>query len=198
MSEKRSEAVEVAGPDEMAELVDTLVLAFGSDPLMRWLFPTPHEYVQYFPEFVERYGGEAFAEGTAYHVDDFSGAAIWLAPEATPDEDEFVDFMLDVLPEEKQAEAWSTFEAIEEYQPDEPFWYLPFIGVEPTRRRDGCGSALMEYALERCDRSGHVAYLESANPTNLSLYLRYDFELLGVIQSGSMPPMFPMVREPQS
>jgi len=44
---------------EREELVGTLTLAFVSDPLMRWVFPTPTEYLNYFSEFVGVYGGTA-------------------------------------------------------------------------------------------------------------------------------------------
>jgi GNAT superfamily N-acetyltransferase len=59
------------------------------------------------------------------------------------------------------------------------------------------GSALMQYALAACDRDGMPAYLESTNPRNVRLYERHGFELLGTIQAGSSPPLFPMLREPR-
>jgi hypothetical protein len=48
-----------------------------------------------------------------------------------------------------------------------------------------------------CDRAGLAAYLESTNPRNISLYVRFGFEIVGTIQVGSSPPIFPMRRKPQ-
>ena len=42
------------------------------------------------------------------------------------------------------------------------------------------------------------AYLESSNPANVPLYQRHGFEVLGEIQVGSSPPVFPMYRPPRA
>lgn len=181
---------------DVARIVDTIVLAFASDPSWRWNYPTPHEYLQHFPEFVRIYGGEAFDHGTAYYVGDVAGAALWLPPGVHPDEDALIGLFRDTLSEERQEEAWFVLEQLESYHPDEPFWHLPLIGVEPTRQRRGYGTALMEHALAACDRDDTVAYLESSNPRNIPLYARHGFEILGMIQVDSMPPLVPMLREP--
>ena len=82
------------------------------------------------------------------------------------------------------------------YHPKEPHWYLPLIGVEAIHQGHGYGSALMEHALVPCDQDQTLAYLESSNPRNISLYQRHGFEILGTIQVGTSPPLFPMVRKP--
>jgi hypothetical protein len=55
----------------------------------------------------------------------------------------------------------------------------------------------MKHAPLPCDRNHTLAYLESSNPRNLSLYLRHGFEITETIQVGSSPPLFPMVRKPR-
>jgi ribosomal protein S18 acetylase RimI-like enzyme len=87
---------------------------------------------------------------------------------------------------------------MEHYHPSEPCWYLPLIGVTPGFQGKGHGGALLSFALQRFDREGHVAYLESSNPRNISLYKRHGFEEMGVIQAGSSPTLVPMVRRPGS
>jgi RimJ/RimL family protein N-acetyltransferase len=54
----------------------------------------------------------------------------------------------------------------------------------------------MRHALIPCDRDRTMAYLESTNPKNISLYERHGFELLGTIQVGASAPLFPMLRKP--
>ena len=48
-----------------------------------------------------------------------------------------------------------------------------------------------------CDDDGLIAYLESSNPRNLSLYERHGFEIIGKIQAGTSPTLYPMIREAQ-
>ena len=90
-----------------------------------------------------------------------------------------------------------TFDEMDSYHPEEPHWYLPLIGVEPNARGRGLGEALMRHALSRCDREKKVAYLESSNPRNISLYERHGFEVMGEIQVGLGPLVTPMLRRPR-
>lgn len=69
-------------------------------------------------------------------------------------------------------------------------------GSVPSRRA-ALGSALMRYALTTCDRQSVVAYLEATSSRNKALYKRHGLEETGMIQVGSSPPMWPMVRKPQ-
>lgn len=190
-------AVETATEADVQAVLDTIVLAFASDPTWRWNYPNPHEYLQHFPEFVRIYGGKAFDHGTAFYVEGFAGAALWLPPDVHPDEDALVALFQETFSEERLDEAWIVLEALEGYHPDEPFWHLPLLGVEPTQQRQGYGTALLKHVLGRCDRENTLAYLESSNPENIPLYARHGFEILGMIQEGDMPPLIPMLREPR-
>jgi GNAT superfamily N-acetyltransferase len=71
------------------------------------------------------------------------------------------------------------------------------IGVVPDKQGNGYGSALLRHALERCDSDDKLAYLESSSDKNIPLYERHGFEVLGTIQVGSSPPLFPMLRRPR-
>jgi GNAT superfamily N-acetyltransferase len=97
----------------------------------------------------------------------------------------------------EQADLFAVFEQMGRYHPSEPHWYLPLIGVDPPHQGKGYGSALLQRTLLPCDRDQTLAYLESTNPKNIPLYERHGFELLGTIQVGEAPPIFPMLRKPQ-
>jgi ribosomal protein S18 acetylase RimI-like enzyme len=83
------------------------------------------------------------------------------------------------------------------YHPQEPHWYLPFIGVQPAWQGRGLGGLLLQYALSVCDAASMPAYLESTNPRNRSLYQRHGFKAIGEIRAGSCPPITPMLRTPK-
>lgn len=181
--------------DESA-VIDVITLAFSTDPVARWMYRDAHKYLTHFPPFVRAFGGGAFAHGSADYIEGYAGAALWLPPGIHPD-DTLGSFMESTLNERERADAFAIFERMGSYHPTEPHWYLPLIGVEATHQGHGYGVALMQHALGRCDREQQLAYLESSNPRNISLYIRCGFELLGTIQVGSSPPLFPMLRKPR-
>lgn len=53
--------------------ISTLVTAFSTDPVMRWLYPDPHQYLTCFPRFVLMVAGQAFDHNGAYTADDYRG-----------------------------------------------------------------------------------------------------------------------------
>jgi ribosomal protein S18 acetylase RimI-like enzyme len=189
--------VKTALLSEEAPTVAAVVLAFGADPAARWTWPDPNQYLTHFPGFVRVLGGKAFAHESAHYVDGFAGAALWLPPGVHPDEDALSSLLQRTSCAQAQKDAALLFEQMERYHPREPHWYLPFIGVDPICQGKGYGAALMQHALVPCDRDSALAYLESSNPKNIPLYERHGFELLGTIQVGTSPPIFPMLRTPR-
>ena len=189
--------IKTATDTDAHQAIAVVVLSFSTDPVVRWCYPDPHLYLAHFPDFVKAFAGKAFEQRTAYYVDGFSGAALWLPPGIEPDEEEMVALLQRTVSERLQEEVFGVLEQMGSYHPSEPHWYLPLIGVETMRQRQGLGSALMKHALIRCDRDKKLAYLESTNPESIPLYERHGFELLGTIQVGSSPPVFPMLRKPR-
>jgi ribosomal protein S18 acetylase RimI-like enzyme len=96
-----------------------------------------------------------------------------------------------------QGDLAKVFEKMGSYHPSEPHWHLPLIGVDPSLQGNGLGAALLKHGLIRCDRDNTPAYLESTTPRNIPLYQRHGFEVLGEIQVGTSPTIFPMLRKPR-
>ncbi|WP_242107198.1 GNAT family N-acetyltransferase [Luteimonas aquatica] len=190
-------SVKIATTSDEDSVIALVVLAFGTDPAARWTWPDPRQYLQHFPDFIRALGGNAFAHRSAYHIDGYAGAALWLPPGIAPDEDRLVALLQRTGSASVQEDLLAVFEHMGRYHPEEPHWYLPFIGVDPLQQGKGQGGALMRHALVRCDQDHMPAYLESSNPKNIPLYRRYGFELLGTIQAGGSPPIFPMLRKPR-
>jgi ribosomal protein S18 acetylase RimI-like enzyme len=188
-------AVRTMTADDEARAVATIVVAFAADPMTRWTWPDAHQYLAAFPRMVRAFGGKAFGLGSAYVVGDYAGAALWLPPGTAPDEEALGAVMQDTLSPERLEQGPAIFEQMATYHPHEPHWYLPLIGVDPAYQGNGHGDVLMRFALERCDRDGVAAYLESSNPRNISLYRRHGFEPIGTIQADSSPPIVPMLRK---
>jgi ribosomal protein S18 acetylase RimI-like enzyme len=182
---------------EKSRVIDSLVLGFSADPVLRWLFPEPQKYLAISPTIIQLYGGGAFAHSSAYHLQNYAGAALWLPPDAHPDEEGLTKLFQDNFDGAQLEEIFSLFEQMDNFHPDKSCWHLAFIAVDPVQQNRGLGSSLMKYALEVVDRDKKLAYLESTNEANLTLYRRHGFELVGNIQAGNSPSLFPMIREPR-
>ena len=187
--------IKTAGASDEVSIAAVLALAFSTDPGARWAWPDPQQLLTHFPSFVQAFAGAAFATGSAYYVEGYTGAALWLPPDVRPDDEALNALLQRSTSEQTLRDLSAVFDQMSSYHPSEPHWYLPLIGVDPFQQGSGLGSALMRHALARCDVEGKPAFLESSNPKNVSLYERHGFEVLGRIQVGASPTLFPMLRK---
>ena len=183
---------------DLEQIINSIVLAFSCDPLARWIYPSPQKYLNSFPDFIKIFAGKAFEQKTAYYTDNYSGAALWLAPQSEPNNDAIDSYLQQTISPQQEKKIFAVFEQMSHYHPQEPHWYLAFVGVEPNQQRQGYGSALIKPVLRECDRQQQLAYLESSSPGSRSLYERHGFEVIETIQIDDSPPIFSMVRYPQS
>ncbi len=82
--------------------------------------------------------------------------------------------------------------------PDEPHWYLEFLGTVPEKQGKGFGAKVLAPVLERADEEGVVVWTWSSNRRNLPFYHRHRFEVLDelpFVKGG--PPIFPIRRQPK-
>ena len=189
--------IKTATETEKDQCVSVIVLAFASDPGVRWMYPDPHQYLENFPRFVRAFGGRAFEHGTAQYVDRFLAAALWLPPGVQPDEEALAALIEKSVPANQRESLFKLFEQMSGYHPHEPHWHLPLIGTDPIHRGKGYASALLRHTLAVCDRQQALAYLEATSPMSVPLYQRHGFEVLGTIQVGTSPPIIPMLRKPR-
>lgn len=188
--------VRTAEPDEVPQIVSTIVAAFLTDPFARFGWPTPHDYLEAMPRVAGEFARASVDNGTADVTSDIAGVAFWLPPGATADGEVLSQVFRDTVAADRMGDMAATFEAMVGHHSDEPYWRLPMIGVEPNAQGRGLGTALMQYALARCDEDGGAAYLESSNPRNVSLYERHGFEPVAGIKIGAAPLITPMMRSP--
>lgn len=177
--------------------INTIVLGFCTDPILRWLYPEPQDYLRTFPIITQLFGGRAYDHGSAYHVEGYLGSALWLPPGVHPDGDGLVSLFEESLDKALLENALSLLEQMERFHPNVLCWHLALIAIDPAQQGKGLGTRLLKHSLKACDKDGKMAYLESTNSANLSLYEREGFVQIGEMQAGSSPTMFPMIREPQ-
>jgi GNAT superfamily N-acetyltransferase len=185
------------GSAEILRAVSLQLAAFIADPVMRWMWPEAHAYLQSFPRLVHGFGGGAFDNGGADVHEDFAGGALWLPPGVGPDEDALDTLMRETVAEPARSETLAVLEQMAGCHPKEAHWHLAFIGVDAAHQGRGLGAELMRHRLMQLDAQGVVAYLESSNPRNVPFYRRHGFEVVREIRVGGSPPVVPMRREPR-
>ena len=178
-------------------VVAALVTTFSPDPLMRWFYADPADYLAHFPGFVRIFGGRSFEMGTADTLEDLRGAALWLPPGVLWDDEALTAHMMETLDEERGQAAAEFDREVSRYLPEEPHWYLAVLGVDPPSQSRGRGSELIAPRLRQCDEAGQVAHLVSSNPRNHSFYQRHGFEIMDEIRVADGPPTWPMIRMPR-
>lgn len=138
------------------------------------------------------------ADRVVRYLEDSSGAALWLPPNIHFDEKAVVSTSQSTVSKEIQADGFAAFDQMAKYHPAEPHWYLPVLGVDPSKQGKGLGSVLMRHVLSQCDRTNKLPYLESSNTKNIPFYKRHGYEVLGTIPAGRSQAVFPMLRKPHA
>jgi len=179
--------------EDSARALDVLVLAFSADPVERWMYAEPREYLNHFPAFLSAFAGNAFAEESVWSLGEFSAVALWLPPGTEPDGDAIVAVLTESVAPEKHEDVLAVLGQMDEAHPSFPHWYLPWFGVDPTLQGRGLGGELMESCLRVLDEDLPV-YLETPNPRSIPFYERFGFETTGVAQAGGCPPITFMLR----
>lgn len=182
------------GESDQASVIATLVSAFIGDPVERWLFPEPLQYLTHFPKFVAAFGGEAFARQTVWTLDEFAAVAMWIPPGSEPDAETIIAVLSETVSVKKHEDVFLVLEQMDEAHPKHPHWYLPWLGVDSARQGAGLGGQLLGRCLELVDADHLPAFLETPNPQTVHLYERYGFTVANVSQAGGCPPVTSMLR----
>lgn len=73
---------------------------------------------------------------------------------------------------------------IKNQHPDEPFYYLWFIGVHPVHKGLGVGSELMLELVSDAEKMGRPLYLETSTVKNLPWYKKFGLKIYNEINIG--------------
>lgn len=192
---------------ELATASRLLVRAFADDPLFAYMFPDRGRRARALHAMFKAAVRDGLTHGlvNAFRSrETVTGVALWLPPGAWPPS---------MLRNLRQLPAFATaavlfpgsvgtvartLAADSKAHIDEPHWYLQLVGVEPSCRGRGIGTALLDGVLAAADEDRMPCFLVTSNPRNLGWYGHLGFEPTGSIRiHPASPPFWPMRRDPR-
>lgn len=175
--------------DRVDEASAMLARAFQDDPAWEWVVPSARRRAALLP-WLFRVNFEVTEAQPWVTEGEIVGCSRWLPPGRPQIH---IGPMLRALVATplRAREATSRFfaygravEAMRAATVPEPHWYLAGIGVEPARRRNGIGIALMQPGLDASDRDRIPCALLTNNEANVDFYGKRGFE---VVHEGRTP-----------
>jgi len=163
-------------PEEKDRFVSTILQCFVDDHFFRAMYPNIELYETEMAKFVEFDACYAIKRGTAWVLGEFAGACLWIEPNAEFDDEKFYDLIRNGCHSDYLPTAMKVFDALEQFIPGEPHWYLSFMGIVPAMRDRGLGSKFLNHTLEFIDTGSQTAYLETFDERNVPFYQRLGFK----------------------
>jgi GNAT superfamily N-acetyltransferase len=195
-------AVRKATQADIPGIAETLARAFKDDPIQQYLFDGRDDQPELTRSFMKLGLRElAMPHDEVYLAGECDGAALWLPPgkgkTSLLEGLRLAPAIIRVAGISAIPRILRAFNALEAKHPEQDHFYLMALAVRPEMQGRGIGSALMRPMLERCDREGLPAYLESSSPRNVPLYERHGFRVTESMQlSRGGPEVWFMWREP--
>ena len=188
--------IRLATSADVPAVADMLARAFDDDPLAIFSHPRASSRPRRLAYFFALRMRSLLGEEMCFCDEDRRGAALWAphdAWRASPGE----QLRLMRLANRRLPWLLAGFTRMEKLHPHEAHYYLMTLGVSPEAQGQGLGSRLMTPMLERCDREGVPAYLESSKERNIAFYARHGFRVTEEMRFPRGPKLWLMWRDPR-
>jgi ribosomal protein S18 acetylase RimI-like enzyme len=187
------------------EALDVIVAAFFDYPEFHYYFPDPVQRKRVMAWYLGRVLDTAVRYGEVFTTWDRSGVIFILPPGHTRiSQWEYIRCgflpaalvlgMRDFIRSQKAEDYLGTLH--ESTMAGRPHYYLWGLVVDPARKRQGIGTALLSSLLARADAEKMPIYLETHDEKNVAYYQRFGFQLA---KTGCIPQsdvrVWAMVRE---
>ncbi|MDT8433991.1 MAG: GNAT family N-acetyltransferase [Anaerosomatales bacterium] len=189
--------------DDIPRAVELMSRAFEDDPFVDWVVRSDAKHDEGMHRFFEVCLRQLTVPyGEVWTTDDFGGVAMWTPPArfsvGIGEQLRFIGQAIRGMQMRHVPSRLAAFTEIERHHPQEPHYYLFFLGVDPERQGEGIGSRMMASVLARCDTQRMPAYLEATRPDLVPFYERFGYRPLEPfrIPYGG-PPLYPMLRQPR-
>jgi len=188
-----------AGRADSKRLAAILASAFMGDPMMRWSSRDDARFPAAILDTMTYLSAEAMKDGEAW----VSGHAAGLF--YTPQKPNRLPGRLGLLllaplvvgntGLQRLPRLLALLDTLRRNHPEEPHWYLQFLGVEAGHQGKGHGGRMLAVICAKADADGLPAWLENSNPKNTPLYMRYGFAPVREVRPRpDAPPLLLMWR----
>ena len=192
-------SVRIASAADAPAIVRTLSRAFADDPFVRWLIrkdaPAEVSIRRYMELALHRL---TLPHRAVYTTDACEGAALWAPPGtwdlSLGDQLSLLPAVVRVVGLGRLVAVASALSEVEARRPPRPWWFLALLGTDPDVRGRGLGSSVLAPVLERCDREGVAAVLDTCVERNVRFYERHGFRVTAETPLPSGPPCWSMMR----
>jgi len=192
-------------PADLRSVIETLCLAFDTDPVTEWNFP---RHLANRPSLVEgffRLTTEMILDHGGYvaATPGYEAVGVWSPPDAAePTEAELADYASALVRAcgEGAERALTIMRAIDASRPADipPAFHVLFIGVRPDQRKQGGAVEILAAVGQALIETGTGVYGEASNEHSRALWQRF-----GASQAGpeiqlpeSGPSLYPMWAPP--
>lgn len=179
--------------DEVDDAASLLARAFQDDPMTCFTFPNREHRAEVLPRYLRPGVWLAQHLGAVWCSDDISAVACWRRPGARHASREELTragvqkaaALLDRASGDRADKSDAFLAARAEALEVPPaHWYLAMIGVDPDRRRQGLGSAVLRPVLDMAQTRREPVFLETWGQHNTAFYTQHG---LALIESGEEP-----------
>lgn len=193
--------------ERVTEAVGVLSRAFAEDPVLTFYLNEPSRRTRAYRAFFGNVIRAHLRFGHVYAgmIDDYvAGAAVWRPPEAGAPtlRDRLRTFTAELTVRAlfpRTADGlFRGFDATKVLHPNEPHWYLLFVGIDTDLQGKGIGAGLLGPVLELADGTGTLCYLETPFPRTHAFYRRLGFQIASESHPFvGAPSLWTMIRRPQ-
>jgi GNAT superfamily N-acetyltransferase len=179
-----------ASASDRAGVIDTVVAAFATDPLVSGYF-FPHRFEEWAPLFFGYLFDIRIDDREVWVTDDLDSVAMWTRPGESAFGKQQREALWEPIEACFDADTKRRFdefgELMSSVKPAPPYWYLGVLGTRPDRQGVGLASAVVAPVLERADDDGLICCLETASEAALPLYARLGFTDRRDVSLDSLP-----------
>ncbi|SHG97663.1 GNAT family N-acetyltransferase [Pedobacter caeni] len=177
-----------AGIGDKNLIVDILCESFRNNLSVNYILNQSGDKTKRLKNLMDYSFEVCHAFGEVFLSDDHKACALVLYPDQkrTTLKSIFLDVKLIVgtLGIRNIFKAMSREKVIKSNYPNQPFYYLWFIGVSVPDQHKGIGSKLLEELMEDANQKGRSVYLETSTEKNLSWYKKFGFSNYNKLDFG--------------
>jgi GNAT superfamily N-acetyltransferase len=193
-------------PRQQIRATEVITASFFDYPMFTFYFPDPKRRARNLVWYLGNVVKCALRYGEVYTTSDFAGVAFTLPPGHTKiSQLEYIQngFLPSIFKlgfrNFVRSQACEEFVANthEDIMRGRPHYYLWGLAIEPSQKRKGVGTALMQPILRKADAEKLPIYLETHDENNVKYYQRMGFTLARADKITKYGlPIWCMLREP--